>query len=73
MAQSWYSWRHQISFLANSGYRVIAPDQRGYGDTEVPSEVESYYILYLVGDVFGLLNALGIRSTALIGHDWEQW
>ncbi|MBN0023921.1 alpha/beta fold hydrolase, partial [Pseudomonas aeruginosa] len=37
--ESWYSWRHQISFLAEAGYRVIAPDQRGYGDTEIPSEV----------------------------------
>ncbi|MGK8323044.1 alpha/beta fold hydrolase [Pseudomonas aeruginosa] len=68
--ESWYSWRHQISFLAEAGYRVIAPDQRGYGDTEIPSEVGSYHILNLVGDVVGLLNALEIKSVALVGHDW---
>lgn len=68
--ESWYSWRHQISFLAKAGYRVIAPDQRGYGDTEVPAEVASYHILNLVGDVVGLLNALEIKSAVLVGHDW---
>ena len=68
--ESWYSWRHQIEALSEAGYRVIAPDQRGYGDTEVPGEIESYNILNLVGDVVGLLNALDVKETSIVGHDW---
>ncbi|WP_440465719.1 alpha/beta fold hydrolase [Pseudomonas sp. YH-1] len=68
--ESWYSWRHQIEHLANAGFRVIAPDQRGYGDTEVPSDIPSYHIMNLVGDVVGLLNELGVRDAAVVGHDW---
>lgn len=67
--ESWYSWRHQIVALSKAGYRVIAPDQRGYGDTDVPGEIESYNILNLVGDVVGLLNALGVKEAAIVGHD----
>lgn len=68
--ESWYSWRHQIAFLAEAGYRVIAPDQRGYGDTEVPEDVASYGILNLVGDVVELLNSLEVKQAAIVGHDW---
>ncbi|HZC46946.1 MAG TPA: alpha/beta fold hydrolase, partial [Candidatus Acidoferrum sp.] len=47
--ESWYSWRHQIPVLAAAGFRVVAPDQRGYGQTDAPEAIESYNILNLVG------------------------
>jgi pimeloyl-ACP methyl ester carboxylesterase len=68
--ESWYSWRHQLRALAEAGYRVIAPDQRGYGRTDAPPEVSSYSQVHLVGDLVGLLNALDIRSATVVGHDW---
>ncbi|WP_235906709.1 alpha/beta fold hydrolase [Pseudomonas saliphila] len=67
--ESWYSWRHQITALADAGYRVIAPDQRGYGYTEAPAEISDYGIFNLVGDVVGLVNALGEEQAAIVGHD----
>jgi len=68
--ESWYSWRHQIPVLAASGFRVVAPDQRGYGLTDAPAPVEDYNILNLTGDLVGLVNALGEKQAILIGHDW---
>jgi pimeloyl-ACP methyl ester carboxylesterase len=68
--ESWYSWRWQIDALASAGYRVVAPDQRGYGQTEAPEAVEAYDILHLAGDLVGLVNALGDEPAVLIGHDW---
>ena len=68
--ESWYSWRHQIKGLADSGYRVIAPDMRGYGDTSSPAAAADYRIDILVADLVGLLDALGEEKAALIGHDW---
>jgi len=68
--ESWYSWRHQIAALSEAGYRVIAPDQRGYGQTDAPAPIESYNIFNLTGDIVGLVNALGIKSATIIGHDW---
>lgn len=65
-----YSWRHQIPALADAGYRVIAPDQRGYGSSSVPDDVDAYALSDLVGDVVGLLDALGIGQATVIGHDW---
>src|SRR6185437_3129177 len=56
--ESWYSWRHQLTALADAGYRVIAPDQRGYGRTDAPPEIRSYSQVHLVGDLVGLLGAL---------------
>jgi pimeloyl-ACP methyl ester carboxylesterase len=67
--ESWYSWRHQIPALADAGYRVIAPDMRGYGGTDGPPERDSYSIMDLVGDMVGLVAALGERSAVVIGHD----
>ena len=58
------------SALADAGYRVIAPDQRGYGRTDAPPEVASYSQVHLVGDLVGLLDALGIGSATVVGHDW---
>ncbi|HEX4018506.1 MAG TPA: alpha/beta hydrolase [Frankiaceae bacterium] len=68
--ESWYSWRHQLLALGDAGYRVIAPDQRGYGQTDAPTAVEAYSQLHLVGDLVGLLEALGIGPAAVVGHDW---
>jgi soluble epoxide hydrolase/lipid-phosphate phosphatase len=66
----WYSWRRQIPALAEAGLRAIAPDLRGYGETEKPEPVEEYTIQKLVGDVIGLLDALDIEKAVLVGHDW---
>jgi pimeloyl-ACP methyl ester carboxylesterase len=65
-----YSWRHQIPVLAQAGYRVLAPDMRGYGGSSVPSAVEDYDVLSLCGDLCGLLDSTGEDSAVFIGHDW---
>jgi pimeloyl-ACP methyl ester carboxylesterase len=67
---SWRLWRHQIPVLAEAGHRVIAPDLRGFGETERPAEVEGYRMRSLVADVVGLLDALGVERVAVVGHDW---
>jgi pimeloyl-ACP methyl ester carboxylesterase len=64
-----FSWRHQIAALASAGYHVVAPDQRGYGATDRPETVESYTLCHLVGDVVGLVYALGEKRAAIVGHD----
>ena len=56
--------------LAEAGYHAVAPDQRGYGQTDRPAEVEQYTQLHLVGDVVGLLDALGEERAVVVGHDW---
>ena len=66
----WYSWRRQLSPLADAGYHVVAPDLRGYNRTEKPDGVESYAIEELVEDVTGLVDALGHGTARLVGHDW---
>jgi len=68
--ESWYSWRHQLAALAEAGFRVVAPDQRGYGQTDQPQAIEAYSIFHLVGDVVGLLDALGEERAVVVGHDW---
>jgi len=68
--ESWYSWRHQIPVLADAGFHVVAPDLRGYGQTDRPAEVEAYDIFQLTGDLVGLVNALGGEPTVIAGHDW---
>lgn len=68
--ESSYSWRHQIPILARAGYRVLAPDLRGYGATDRPDETERYNIFELVGDLVGLVLALGEREAVIVGHDW---
>ena len=65
-----YSWRHQLTALAEAGYRAIAPDQRGYGRTDVPEPVEDYDIEHLTGDLVGLLDELGEERAVFVGHDW---
>src|ERR1700719_4323215 len=68
--ESWYSYRHQIPALAAAGFRVVAPDQRGYGQTDKPDAIEAYNILNLVGDIIGLVNSVGADTAAIVGHDW---
>jgi pimeloyl-ACP methyl ester carboxylesterase len=68
--ESWYSWRHQITALAEVGFQVVAPDQRGYGQTDAPQPLESYNILNLAGDIVGLVNYLADTAPIIIGHDW---
>ena len=68
--ESWYSWRHQLSGLSDAGYHVVAPDQRGYGQTDRPKEIDKYTQLHLIGDVVGLIDALGETQAVLVGHDW---
>ncbi len=65
-----YSWRHQIGPLVEAGYRVLAPDQRGYGWSDAPQGVEAYGITQLVGDVIALLDAEQIDDAVIVGHDW---
>ncbi len=68
--ESWYSWRHQLPALAEAGFRVVAPDQRGYGQTDKPEAIEAYNILNLVSDIVGLVNSLGQERAVIVGHDW---
>ena len=65
-----FSWRHQIPALAAAGYRVLAPDMRGYGASSAPAEVGAYDVLSLCADMTGLLDAAGEESAIFIGHDW---
>jgi len=68
--ESWYSWRHQLTALAEAGYHAVAPDQRGYGQSDRPEAIEAYTLLHLVGDMVGLLDALGAATAVIVGHDW---
>ncbi len=65
-----YSWRHQVNALADAGYHVLAPDQRGYGGSDRPGEVEAYDLVHLTNDLVGLLDARGIEKAVFAGHDW---
>lgn len=68
--ESRYSWRHQLPALAALGWRAVAPDLRGYGETSRPPERAAYRMEHLVADAGGLFDALGARRRLLIGHDW---
>ena len=69
--ESWYSWRHQIKALSEAGYRVAAPDVRGYGGSDRPHPVEAYDMESLTGDIAGLAHALSPGEKAVVvGHDW---
>jgi epoxide hydrolase A/B len=65
-----FSWRRQIPVLAAAGYRVLAPDMRGYGDSSAPAQVSAYDVLTLCEDLCGLLDSIGEQSAIFIGHDW---
>lgn len=66
----WYSWRHQLPALADAGYRALAPDLRGFGESSIPEPVEAYDLDTLALDCVGLLDALDIERAAVVGHDW---
>jgi len=68
--ESWYSWRHQLTALAEGGFHAVAPDMRGYGQTDQPQAIDRYTLLHLVGDMVGLLDALGEERAVIAGHDW---
>jgi pimeloyl-ACP methyl ester carboxylesterase len=65
-----YSWRHQIPAIAAAGFHVVAPDMRGYGQSTAPSDVAAYSIFDTVGDIVGLVQALGEKQAMVVGHDW---
>lgn len=66
----WYSWRHQIKPIVQAGYRVVAPDVRGYGGSDKPHDVEAYDMVNMMADVIGIIDAFGEDTAILVGHDW---
>jgi pimeloyl-ACP methyl ester carboxylesterase len=66
----WYSWRHQLPALADAGYRAVAPDMRGYGQSSAPAAVEDYDLPTVCDDMIGLLDDLGEQQAVFVGHDW---
>ncbi|MBZ0281891.1 MAG: alpha/beta hydrolase [Anaerolineae bacterium] len=66
----WYGWRKQIDYLAEHGYRVIVPDQRGYNISDKPKAMAAYNLDALSGDVVGLIDYLKRDKVFLVGHDW---
>ena len=68
--ESWYSWRHQLRALGEAGFHAVAPDMRGYGQTDRPADIDQYTLLHLTGDMVGLLDAFGADTAVIAGHDW---
>jgi pimeloyl-ACP methyl ester carboxylesterase len=68
--ESWYSWRHQLVAFAEAGFHAVAPDMRGYGQTDRPDAIDQYTLLHLVADVVGAVDALGGAKAIIMGHDW---
>jgi pimeloyl-ACP methyl ester carboxylesterase len=68
--ESWYSWRHQIPALVAAGFRVIAPDLRGYNDSSKPADVAAYRITEIVKDIAGLIVQSGDSPCRVVAHDW---
>ena len=68
--ESWYSWRHQLKALGAAGYRVAAPDVRGYGHSDKPHAIDAYDLKSLTADMAGLAEALSPSPAVIIGHDW---
>ncbi|VAI41770.1 unnamed protein product [Triticum turgidum subsp. durum] len=65
----WLSWRHQMATLAARGFRALAPDLRGFGDSSAPADPAAYTILHVVGDVVTLLDHLRLTKVVVVGHD----
>jgi pimeloyl-ACP methyl ester carboxylesterase len=68
--ESWYSWRHQMAALAAAGFHAVAPDMRGYGETDAPEAIDQYTVLHLIGDMIGVMDALEAPTAVIAGHDW---
>jgi pimeloyl-ACP methyl ester carboxylesterase len=68
--ECWYSWRHQLAALAAAGFRAMAPDLRGYGESDKPARVKDYSPAQLAQDVVAISNALGYKRLDVVGHDW---
>ena len=68
--ESWYSWRHQLPAVAEAGYRAMALDMRGYGETSAPEAVDAYSMSHIVADVVGVVAAAGAEQAVVVGHDW---
>lgn len=65
-----YSWRYQLPALASAGFRVVAPDMRGFGRSSAPAAIAAYSIFDIVGDMVALVSALGESTAVIVGHDW---
>lgn len=65
-----HAWRHQLDALGQAGFHAVAPDLRGYGDSDCPPDVAQYSALDVIGDLVGLVDALGQRQAVLVGNDW---
>lgn len=65
-----HAWRHQLRALAGAGFCAVAPDMRGYGETECPTAVDEYTVFHLVGDMVALLDALEAETAVIAGNDW---
>jgi pimeloyl-ACP methyl ester carboxylesterase len=68
--ECWYSWRHQLTALSASGFHAVAPDMRGYGRSDRPEAIDQFTLLHLVGDMVGVLDALGVEQAVIAGHDF---
>ena len=66
----WFGWRRQIGPLVAAGFRVVAPDTRGYNLSSKPNGFEAYQVDLLAADISGLIGELGAESARLVGHDW---
>jgi epoxide hydrolase 4 len=70
--QFWYGWYNQIAPLADAGFRVIAPDQRGYNTSSKPLGIPAYKVSQLTSGVIAIVDQLGKHRVHMVGHDWER-
>ena len=68
--ESWYSYRHQLPAVAAAGFKAVAYDVRGYGESDKPHDIEAYTMKNMTNDVIGIVDALGYETAITIGHDW---
>ena len=66
----WYSWRRQLPALAEAGFKAVAPDMRGFGESSIPSSVDAYDAVDQCGDITGLMDYYGVEQAVVVGHDW---